>query len=147
MDTGANAHDVTLSPDGRTAWVTNSGFTHISDNRVGLPGRRHPHYPFYAPKRGRDGNLVPPGAAEMWFSDHGLRSVVAVSLTERRVVGTVPVGVEPYHVAATASGTLFVANHTSNTVTIVDGPGRRVLGTLKVPPRPHGLAVLVAGQP
>ncbi|MDR7495320.1 MAG: hypothetical protein QN190_14245 [Armatimonadota bacterium] len=101
---------------------------------MGLPGRRHPHYPFYAPKRGRDGNLVPPGAAEMWFSGHGLRSVVAVSLTERRMVGTVPVGVEPYHVAATASATLFVA-------------GPRVLGTLKVPPRPHGLAVLVAGQP
>jgi YVTN family beta-propeller protein len=79
----------------------------------------------------------------MWFSDHGLRSVVAVSLVDRRVVATVPVGVEPYHVAATANGTLFIANHTSNTVTIIDGPKRAVLGTLKVPPRPHGLAVLV----
>jgi len=67
-----------------------------------------------------------------------------VSLGERRVVATVPVGVEPYHVAATATGTLFVANHTSNTVTIVDGARRAVLGTLKVSPRPHGLAVLVA---
>ena len=151
IDTGANAHDVTLSPDGRVAWVTNSGFTHIPDPRVdyvdattGEPlgqitvGK----YPFHSPKRGRDGNAVPPGATEMWFSDHGLRSVVAVSLTERRVVATVPVGVEPYHVAATAAGILFVANHTSNTVTIVDGPRRAVLGTLKVAPRPHGLAVL-----
>jgi len=52
------------------------------------------------------------------------------------------VGVEPYHVAATANGTLFVGNATSNTVTIIDGPPPAVLGTLKVPPRPHGLAVL-----
>ncbi|HEV8440005.1 MAG TPA: hypothetical protein VGT40_18095 [Methylomirabilota bacterium] len=99
-------------------------------------------YPFHSPKRGRDGNAVPPSATDMWFSDHGLRALVAVSLAERSVVATVPVGVEPYHVAATGRGTLFVANHTSNTVTIVDGPRRTVLGTLKVPPRPHGLAIL-----
>lgn len=152
IDTGANAHDVTLSPDGTVAWVTNSGFTHIPDARVDWidTATREPggsitvgKYPFHSPKRGRDGNAVPPGAAEMWFSDHGLRSVLAVSLADRKVVATVPVGVEPYHVAATPGGTLFVANHTSNTVTIVDGPRRAVLGTLTVAPRPHGLAVLV----
>lgn len=152
LETGANAHDVTLSPDGRLAFVTNSGFVHEPDDRVTyldvawrrvLGTIRVGKYPFHSPKRGRDGNEVPPTAGEMWFSDHGLRSVLAVSLADPRVVATVPVGVEPYHVAATASGTLFVANHTSNTVTIVDGPRRVVLGTLKVPPRPHGLAVLV----
>ena len=103
-------------------------------------------YPFHSPKRGRDGNSVPPTAPELWFSDHGLKSVVAVSLADRRVVATVPVGVEPYHVAATATGILFVANHTSNTVTVVDGPRRAVLGTLRVAPRPHGLAVLTGGR-
>jgi len=152
LETGANAHDVTLSPDGRLAFVTNSGFVHEPDDRVTyldvasrkvLGTIRVGKYPFHSPKRGRDGNAVPATAGEMWFSDHGLRSVLAVSLADPRVVATVPVGVEPYHVAATASGTLFVANHTSNTVTIVDGPRRVVLGTLKVPPRPHGLAVLV----
>jgi DNA-binding beta-propeller fold protein YncE len=151
IDTGANAHDVTLSPDGRTAWVTNSGFTHIPDARVDCVdvASRQPlgsisvgQYPFHSPKRGRDGNAVPVTASEMWFSDHGLRSIVAVSLVERRVVARVPVGVEPYHIAATATGTLFVANHASNSVTIVDGPRRTVLGTLQVPSRPHGLAVL-----
>lgn len=151
IETGANAHDVTLSPDGRVAWVTNSGFTHLPDARVHyvdvatrkvLGSITIGKYPFHSPKRGREGNAVPPTATEMWFSDHGLRSIVAVSLADRRVVVTVSVGVEPYHVAATAKGTLFVANHTSNTVTIVDGPRRAVLGTLKVPPRPHGLAVL-----
>jgi YVTN family beta-propeller protein len=152
IDTGANAHDVTLSPDGRVAWVTNSGFTHLPDPRVdyvdATTGEPLGHvtvgkYPFHSPKRGRDGNAVPSGAAEMWFSDHGLRSVVAVSLADRRVLATVPVGVEPYHVAATSGGTLFVANHTSNSVTIVDGPRRAVLGTLRVAARPHGLAVLI----
>ena len=152
IDTGANAHDVTLSPDGKVAWVTNSGFTHIPDARVDYidVAARKPlgsitvgKYPFHSPKRGRDGNQVPTTAAEMWFSDHGLRSVVAVSLADRKVVATVPVGVEPYHVAVTPAGVLFVANHTSNTVTIVDGQKRAAIGTIKVPPRPHGLAVLV----
>ena len=156
IDTGANAHDVTLSPDGKIAWVTNSGFTHLPDPRVDLIDvvTRKPlgwitvgKYPFHSPKRGRDGNAVPTTAPEMWFSDHGLQSVLAVSLADRRVVAKVPVGVEPYHVAATATGTLFVANHTSSTVTIIDGPRREVLGTLKVPPRPHGLAVLAQQGP
>ncbi|MBI3454939.1 MAG: hypothetical protein HY002_04035 [Candidatus Rokubacteria bacterium] len=156
IDTGANAHDVTLSPDGKIAWVTNSGFTHLPDARVDLVDvtTRRPigslpvgKYPFHSPKRGRDGNAVPPTATEMWFSDHGLRSIVAVALAARRVVAQVPVGDEPYHVASTALGTLFVANHTSNTVTIIDGPRRAVLGTLRVPLRPHGLAVWVEPSP
>jgi len=150
IDTGANAHDVTLAPDGTIAWITNSGFTHIPDSRVDYldVATRKPlgwialgKYPFHSPKRGRDGNAVPVRATEMWFSDHGLRSILAVSLAERKEVGRVPVGVEPYHIAATAAGTLFVANNKSGTVTIVDGPRRAVLGTLKVAPRPHGLAV------
>jgi len=153
IDTGANAHDVTLSPDGKMAWITNSGFTHVPDARVDLVDvatRRVVgsltvgQYPFHSPKRGRDGNAVPTTAREMWFTDHGLKSVVAVSMAERNVLATVPVGTEPYHVAATAEGTLFVANHTSNTVTIIDGPRRAVIGTLNVARRPHGLAVLPA---
>jgi DNA-binding beta-propeller fold protein YncE len=151
LDTGANAHDVTLSPDGKVAWVTNSGFTHLPDARVDVVDVQTRKvlgfltvgkYPFHSPKRGRDGNAVAVTAGEMWFSDHGLRSIVAVSLADRRVVATVPVGIEPYHVAATVGGILFVADHSSNTVTLVDGPGRRVLGQLKVGPRPHGLVVL-----
>ncbi|HET7876813.1 MAG TPA: YncE family protein [Methylomirabilota bacterium] len=153
IDTGANAHDVTLSPDGRVAWVTNSGFTHIPDARVDYVdvAARKPlgwlnvgKYPFHSPKRGRDGNAVPAGATEMWFSDHGLRSILAVSLAERKEIARVPAGEEPYHIAATAAGTLFVANNRSGTVTIVDGPRRAVLGTLRVAARPHGLAVLAA---
>ena len=76
------------------------------------------------------------------MSDRGLKAVPVLSLADRRVVGSVPVGGEPFHVSATASGTLFVANHASGSVTIVDGPRRTVLGTVKVAPRPHGLAVL-----
>lgn len=152
IDTGANAHDVILSPDGRVAWVTNSGFIDRPDDRVHfLDGATRRvlgmlnvgKYPFHAPKRGRDGNYVPLTSSEMWFSDHGLKAIVAVSLTEHRVIASAPVGIQPFHLAATPAGILFVANEGSNTVTIVDGPRRMALGTLKAPPRPHGLAVLV----
>jgi len=152
IDTGANAHDVTLSPDGRVAWVTNSGFVHLPDARVDyldVPSRKVlgaiqvGKYPFHSPKRGRDGNYVPATASEMWFSDHGLKAVVAVSLINPRVIASVPVGAEPYHVTSTPAGILFVANHRSDTVTVIDGSRRALLGTLKVSRGPHGLAVLV----
>jgi YVTN family beta-propeller protein len=152
IDTNANAHDVTLSPDGRVAWVTNSGFVHMPDARVDyldvasrkvLGTVQVGKYPFHSPKRGRDGNYVPATAPEMWFSDHGLKAVVAVSLLNPRVIASVPVGAEPYHVTSTPAGILFVANHRSDTVTIIDGSRRAMLGTLKVSRGPHGLAVLV----
>jgi DNA-binding beta-propeller fold protein YncE len=152
IDTGANAHDITLSPDGRTAWITNSGFVHIPDSRVDyldvasrkvLGNIQIGKYPFHSPKRGRDGNYVPANAQEMWFSDHGLKAVHAVSLTNPRVIASVPAGTEPYHITATPANILFVANHSSNTVNIIDGSRRALLGTLKVPAAPHGLTVLV----
>lgn len=151
IDTGANSHDVTLSPDGRVAWVTNSGFVDVPDARVDyldvatrkvLGTIQVGTYPFHAPKRGRDGNDVPANAGEMWFSDHGRKAAHAVSLSDRRVVASVPVGTEPYHLTATPAGILFVANHRSHTVTMIDGPRRLALGTLKVPRGPHGVAVL-----
>lgn len=152
IDTGHNSHDVTLSPDGRVAWVTNSGFVDVPDSRVDyldvatrklLGTVQLGRYPFHSPKRGRDGNYVPASAPEMWFSDHGLEAAVAVSLSDPRVIASVPVGAEPYHVTATPGGALFVANHRSNTVTVIDGSRRVVLGTLKVPPGPHGVGVVV----
>lgn len=72
IDTGANAHDVTLGPDGKVAWVTNSGFTHIPDARVDyidaatrrvLGSITVGKYPCHSPKRGRDGNAVSPRPA------------------------------------------------------------------------------------
>lgn len=152
IDTGANSHDVTLSPDGRVAWVTNSGFLDVPDARVDyldvvtrtrLGTLRLGQYPFHSPKRGRDGNYVAADAADMWFSDHGLKVAHVLSLRDRRILASVPVGTEPFHLTVTPAGTLFVANHKSNTVTMIDGPRRIALGTLKVPRGPHGLAVVV----
>lgn len=152
IDTGANSHDVTLSPDGRMAWVTNSGFLEVPDARVDyldvatrkpLGTLRLGKYPFHSPKRGRDGNYVSANAAEMWFSDHGLKAAHVLSLRDLRVLASVPAGAEPFHLTVTPAGTVFVANHKSNTVTIIDGPRRIVLGTIEVPRGPHGLAVIV----
>jgi len=73
------------------------------------------------------------------------QAVYALSLTDtdRRVMASVPVGREPFHLTMTPAGILFVANHRSNTVTVIDGRRRVVLGTLRVPRGPHGVAVLV----
>jgi YVTN family beta-propeller protein len=152
IDTGDDAHDVIFSPDGKEAWVTNSGFLTIPSDVVNVidVGRREVlttlkigKYPFHAPKRGRDGNYVPSNAREMWFSDHGLKQLLVVDLTSRQVVASVKVGAEPFHVTMTPDGVIYVANHHSGTVSVIDGPNRKPMGTIKVDKHPHGIAVLV----
>lgn len=154
IDTGHDAHDVIFSPDGKEAWITNSGFLTVPSDVVNvidvqrrevLATLKIGKYPFHSPKRGRDGNYVPSNAREMWFSDHGLKQLLAVDLTSRQVVATVKVGAEPFHVTVTPDGVLYVANHHSETVSVIDGPSRKVLGTIRVDKHPHGIAVLVPG--
>mgnify|MGYP001618305991 FL=1 len=145
-----NAHDAIFSPDGRTVWVTNGGFighavpwVNVLDARTRrlLGTIKVGEYPFHTPKRGRDGYHVPPDAKEMWFSDHGTSSLIAVDVATMKAVGSVPVGKAPFHIAVTPGGVLFVANHDSHTVTIIEGKEKKVLGTLSVAKEPHGLAV------
>lgn len=152
IDNGGNAHDVIFSPDGGTVWVTNGGFIgrpepiiHYMDPKTRrVLGQISPgKYPFHSPKRGRDGSYLRKDAKEMWFSDRGIRALIAVDLKSRKVVATVPVGKGSFHITITPKGILFVANHDSNTVSIVDSAQRKLIGTLPVRKHPHGLAVLV----
>lgn len=152
IDTGYDAHDVIFTPDGKEAWVTNSGFLTVPSDVVNVIDVRRREvlatlkigkYPFHSPKRGRDGNYVPPDAREMWLSDHGLKELLAVDLGSRQVVATVKVGAEPFHVTMTPGGLIYVANHHSGTVSVIDGPSRKLIGTIAVDKHPHGIAVLV----
>jgi len=79
----------------------------------------------------------------MWFSDHGLKQLLAVDLTSRQVVAAIKVGAEPFHVTMTPDGVIYVANYHSGTVSVIDGPNRKPMGTIKVDKHPHGIAVLV----
>ena len=152
LDSGRNAHDVIFGPAGRIVWVTNGGFIGYPDPHVNfldpktrrvLGQIRVGRYPFHGPKRGRDGNYLPVDAKQMWFSDRGTSSVIAVDIASRKIVSSVPVGKGPFHVAVTPKGVLFVANNESNTVTIIDGAAKAILRTLRVDKKPHGLAVLL----
>ena len=152
IDNGGNAHDVIFSPDGATVWVTNGGFIgrpvpviHYMDPAARrVLGQISPgKYPFHSPKRGRDGSYLREDAKEMWFSDRGIRALIAVDLATKKPVATVPVGAGSFHITVTPEGILFVANHDSNTVTIIDSNTKKVIGTLPVRKHPHGLAVLV----
>ncbi len=152
IDNGGNAHDVIFSPGGATVWVTNGGFIgrpnpiiHYMDPKTRrVLGQLSPgKYPFHSPKRGRDGNYLPKDAKEMWFSDRGVRALIAIDLATRKPVATVPVGAGSFHITVTPGGVLFVANHDSSTVTIVDSHAKKVIGTLPVRKHPHGIAVLV----
>jgi len=149
IDTGRNAHDVIFTPDGREAWITNSGIPTIADNHITVLDvvRRRVvadyvvgQYPFHSSKAGRDGRYAPTDPQMLWFSDHGLRAIVAVNRRSGAVVSRIGVGKEPYHIAFSPRGWLYVAANASDWVAVVNPAAGKRVAILRVP-RPHGLAV------
>lgn len=150
LDTGRNAHDVIFTPDGKEAWVTNSGIIGVPDDHMTVldVGMRRVtadyvvgRYPFHSPKAGRDARYAPKDPRVLWFSDHGLRAIVAVNRQTGKVVSVTPVGKQPYHIAPAPNGWLYVAANASDWVAVVDPVARKRIGVLRVP-RPHGVAVM-----
>lgn len=93
---GRNPHDVQVSPDGRTAWVTGEW------NR-----RREARLAHRTPSE---------SGGEVW----------AIDTTTLRAVGRVTVGRHPAHIALTPDGRFaWVANRGDNTVSVVDTSERR----------------------
>ncbi len=150
LNTGRNAHDVIFTPDGKEAWVTNSGIIGVPDDHMTVldVGTRRVtanyvvgRYPFHSPKTGRDARYAPKDPQVLWFSDHGLRGILAVNRKNGKVVSVIPVGTEPYHIAPAPNGWLYVAANASDWVAVVDPVARKRVAVLRVP-RPHGVAVM-----
>ncbi len=127
---------VVLSPDGRTAYVTNWG----------------------GDRPGEDDDAADSAGTPTRVDYRGVASSGSVSIVDlaaRKVVATVPAGLHPCDLALTRDGKrLFVANANSDTVTVIDAVKRRVERTLPMRPdarlpfgsAPTGLALAPDGR-
>ena len=115
---GREPHNVQISPDGKLAWVTNSG-------EQGMPGM------------GKGGHAAMSSGGEVW----------AIDTESHAVVAKIPVGKHPAHVVLTPDGRFaYVTNGGENTVSVVDTEARRVAATIPVGAYPHGIRISPDGH-
>ena len=73
--------------------------------------------------------------------------VTVIDTAANTVVGTIPVGSAPAHVALSKDGArAYVTNTGSNTVSVIDTATRAVIGTIDVGDQPSSIAVTPAGD-
>ena len=119
---GRSPHNVQVSPDGRSAWVTNEGASRKAEGHGSASGDEH----------GKGGER-----GELWAIDTGKRTIAA----------KVPVGRHPAHVVLTPDGRFaYVTNGGDSTVSIVDTEARKVVATVPVGEYPHGLRISPDGK-
>jgi len=120
---GQAPHNVQVSPDGRSAWVTNNG---------------------------EPGPVT--GDAKHQGSDHGAHgaktgAVWIIDTSTNAVVAKVSVGTHPAHVVVTPDGSLaYVTNGGDNSVSVIDTSARKLVAIIAVGQFPHGIRVSPNGK-
>jgi YVTN family beta-propeller protein len=148
--TGDGPHEVAVSPDGRTAVVTNYGgrtpgnsLTVVDLDRleavatIDLGEQRRPHGIAWLP----DGRRV-------LVTTEANRTVTLVDVPARRVEATIATGADVSHEVAIApdGNRAFVANIGSGSVTVIDIPGRSVIRSIPTGAGAEGVAVTPDGR-
>lgn len=144
--TGSMPKGVSISPDGRTLYVTNYG--NANSNNVML---------YDASTLQRTGAINVPGivvesalspdGGTLYVSNFTRGTVQFINLTTRRVTREVRAGSHPKVLALSHDGArLFVANWGSHDVTEVDTARGTVTRTLRAGRNPRGMVVTRAGR-
>jgi YVTN family beta-propeller protein len=149
--TGHAPHEVAVSPDGRTAVVTNYGtgpepgntLTVIDLERLETSGtidlgeQTRPHGIAWLP----DGRRVA-------VTTEGNGTLTLVDVAERRVLAAVPTGADVSHEVALApdGSRAFVANIGSGSVTVIDVAGGSVVRSIPTGRGAEGVAVTPDGR-
>ena len=82
-----------------------------------------------------------------YVANANTNAVTVIDTAANTVVGVIPVGAAPAHVALSQDGThAFVTNTGSNTVSVIDTATREVIGTIDVGDQPSSIAVTPAGD-
>jgi YVTN family beta-propeller protein len=83
----------------------------------------------------------------LWVTDYMGSRVAVLAPQTGRLIGSIPTGIGPVHIAFTPDGhRAFVSNYLSSNVAVVDVRTRRVLRRVAVGMWPHSLAVTPDGR-
>ncbi|GAA4707549.1 hypothetical protein GCM10023215_55670 [Pseudonocardia yuanmonensis] len=149
---GQNPQDVLLSPDGRTAYVMNTGSNSISVIDTGTRGITAT---VPVPNGPPQFASISPDGARLYVSVYnpattGANAVNAVDVVDTRslsVTHTIPVGLHPYASAVSPDGnTILVPNHDSADISVIDWRTKSVTGRIPVKPNPHFVAFTADGS-
>lgn len=122
---GKMPHNVQVSPDGQSAWVTNNGEPVTTSGAAAHAGMAH------------DAHQAATAAGAVWIIDTRTDAVAA----------QVPVGRHPAHVVLTPDGRhAYVTNGGDDTVSVIDAAARTLVATIPVGQYPHGLRARPDGK-
>src|SRR5205814_10653452 len=130
---GLDAHHLAVSPDGQRTWVAlgehATTIVVLNTSRASRPrviGRIHPavaaHDLVFAP----DGRSV-------WVSSSRASYVSLLDPVRGRLIGTVPAGPAPQHIAFGSRGRAFITSGYGSTIELVDVATRKVVRHASVP--------------
>lgn len=132
----AQPHDLAVSPDGRTAWVSLDGSDRLAEVdlqravvRRLVPTGASPHDLLFSP------------AGELWVTDWN--GPVSVYSAEGELRARIDLGPQSHHLAFTADGSQgWITDNSAGQVFVVDTGRRTLLATLSTPGAPHHIAIV-----
>jgi YVTN family beta-propeller protein len=83
----------------------------------------------------------------LYVANSAGNSVSVIQTPENKVVGTIPVNIDPYRLAASQDGTyVYVTNAWDNTVSVIRTADHTVVKTIRVGRGPNGITVTADGS-
>jgi YVTN family beta-propeller protein len=151
LPTGAGAHEVAVSHDGRWAVVSNYGVRGAPGNSltvIDVPRASVARTIELGEFRRPHGSAFLPGDSIFVVTSEMSRVVVLVDFKAGTVVGSIPTNHPASHMLAmTADGKrIFTANIADGTVSELDVPGRKFVRAFNVAPQVEGIAVMPGGE-
>lgn len=141
VETDFNPHEVALSPDNETAYVTCSLGNSLLflDNERREVRDRFEHELFDFPH----GLAVRESAGELWLASTYSSQVFVFDVETEELLETFPTHQQHSHMVTFGPDeeTAYIANIGSNTVTVVDADERRIVADPPVGEGPEGIAV------
>lgn len=143
VPTGEFPTGITVSPDGQTIYVVNTGSGSVSvvdastDCVIGTFAVGHRPY----------GIATTPDGGHAYVANGGDGTVSVIELPLGPIVGTIRVGNDPHGVCVTPDGQqVFVTNQSDDTVSVIDPTLGMVIAVIAVGRGPTGLAVHPEGH-
>jgi YVTN family beta-propeller protein len=145
---GSRPKGVSVAPNGKTAYVANSGSNNVSVIDTSTNTVTDTVKVGFDP----DGIAISPDGKKIYVANSGSNNVSVIDTATNTLKATVPVGNTPMGIAVTPDGKkVYVANYGNNTVpedtiSIIDTATNMVTSTVYVGEHPWGVAVSPDGK-